>query len=318
MSDFPAAQAGLTGKPWRDIFFTARDGLRLYARHYGVPDTSRRPLVCLAGLTRNSKDFHDLAMVLSGPRAHRRAVYALDYRGRGRSAYDDDWKNYSIMTEMLDVLDFMTVTGLHDVSILGTSRGGLIAMVIAAVRPTAISSVILNDIGPVIDPTGLARIIAYVGRIPLPTNWEEATQAVKGMNKRQFTAISDEQWEEIARQSFNDENGNPVYAYDRRLSKAISVLEGPLPELWPQFQALNRVPVLALRGENSDLLSEDTFAKMRARHPAIETRTVPGQGHAPFLKDEPTISLIGKFLVDCDDARRRETPQRQVLPTQSP
>ena len=314
MNSMPMQQSQSNEKSWRDIFYTARDGLRLYARHYAVPDTSRRPLLCLPGLTRNSKDFHDLAMVLSGPRSHRRNVYALDYRGRGRSDYDSDWKNYSIINEMLDVLDFMTVMELHDVAVLGTSRGGLIAMVMATVRPTSVGAVILNDIGPVIDPTGLARIIAYVGRIPLPTTWEEATQAVKGMSRRQFTAISDDEWPQIARQMFNDENGNPVYAYDRALSKSISVMEGPLPDLWPQFQALYRVPVLALRGENSDLLSIDTLNKMRARHPNIETRTVPGQGHAPFLKDEPTISLIGNFLTKCDEQRQRTDAHGQPLP----
>jgi len=297
---FAVAADRPANRPWRDVFFTARDGLRLYARHYPTPGSSRRPLVCLAGLTRNSKDFHDLASALSNPRGHRRDVYCLDYRGRGRSAYDPDWKNYTIMNEMLDVLDFMTVAGLHDAAILGTSRGGLIAMAMATFRPTAIGAVILNDIGPVIESTGLARIIAYVGRIPLPTTWEEAAQTVKGMNRHQFTAIPDEQWPEIARQLFNEDHDNPVYGYDRALSKAISVMDGPIPDLWPQFKALGRVPLLTLRGENSDLLSEQTVMKMRTRHPNIETVTVRGQGHAPFLKDAPSITAIGNFLIRGD------------------
>lgn len=288
-------------RPYKDIFFTSRDGLRLYARHYPAPGSTRRPLLCLPGLTRNSKDFHDLASALSSPRGHRRDVFCIDYRGRGRSAYDSDWKNYTIMNEMLDVLDFMTITGLHDTAILGTSRGGLIAMVMAVTRPGVMGPVILNDIGPVIEQTGLARIIAYVGRIPLPTTWEEATETVKGMNRLQFTAIPDEQWPSIARQLFNDEHEHPVYGYDRELSKAISVMDGPIPDLWPQFKALGRNPLMVIRGENSDLLSEQTVMKMRTRHSNIETITVRGQGHAPFLKDAPTVGAISNFLVRYDD-----------------
>ena len=123
---------------WHDIHFTSRDGLRLYARHYPAAGGARgRPVVCLAGLTRNSKDFHDLAEALAGHAACPRDVYCLDYRGRGRSQYDPDWKNYTVLVEMQDVLDFMTLRGLHDAAVIGTSRGGLIAMVMAGGRPAA-------------------------------------------------------------------------------------------------------------------------------------------------------------------------------------
>jgi pimeloyl-ACP methyl ester carboxylesterase len=277
---------------WTDIYFTSRDGLRLYARHYPMPGSLRRPLVCLAGLTRNSRDFHDIASVLSRPDETGRDVYAIDYRGRGRSEYDPDWKHYSILTELNDVLDFMTMRGLK--------RGGLITMLMAVLRPTAIGAAIINDIGPVIEREGLARIVAYVGRVPLPADWKEATDLVFEMNKRQFTGVPTAQWAEFARQVFNDDHGLPAQSYDPKLSKAVSVMGGPTPELWPQFEALGHVPLFILRGENSDILSAKTLEEMRARHPRADAVTVRGQGHAPLLKDAATIGAIADFLARTD------------------
>ena len=285
---------------WIDIHYTSRDGLRLYARHYPVPGSLRRPLVCLAGLTRNSRDVHDLATVLARPDETGRDVFAIDYRGRGRSQYDSDWKNYSILIELNDVLDFMTMKCLSRAAVLGTSRGGLIAMLMAVLRPTAIGAAILNDIGPVIEREGLARIVAYVGRVPLPADWKEATELVYEMNRRQFTAVSASQWAEFARQVFNDDNGLPAASYDPKLSKAVSVMSGPTPELWPQFGALAHVPLLALRGENSDILSAKTLEEMRARHPRLDAVVVRGQGHAPLLKDAATIGAVADFLARTD------------------
>lgn len=289
-----------------EIYFHVRDGLRLYARRYPaahVPGARLRPVVCLAGLTRNSRDFHDLALALSSPQAGGRLVYTFDCRGRGNSEHDTDWKNYSIPIEMLDVVDFMTMQGLYGATVIGTSRGGLIAMVMAAVQPSAIGALVLNDIGPVIEPAGLARIGAYVGRTPLPANWADAAKLVRDLNKRHFPVITDEMWDDLARQLFNDVNGRPAPAYDAKLANALSVLDGPIPALWPQFEALKRVPILVLRGEHSDILSAKTVDDMRRRHPALATWTVPGQGHAPLLKDEPTVGLIRRFLDDVDAGR---------------
>lgn len=285
---------------WIDIHFTSRDGLRLYARHYPVPGSLRRPIVCLAGLTRNSRDFHDLATALARRDETGRDVYCLDYRGRGRSQHDPNWKNYSVLVELNDTLDFMAMKGLDRAAIIGTSRGGLIAMLMAVLRPGAMGAVILNDIGPVIEREGLARIVAYVGRVPLPANWQEATELTYEMNRRQFTAVMADQWEDVARQLFNDDNGLPSPSYDPRLAKAISVMDGPTPELWPQFAALSHVPVLAIRGENSDILSAKTLAEMQARHPRLAAFTVRGQGHAPLLKDAASIGTIATFLARTD------------------
>jgi pimeloyl-ACP methyl ester carboxylesterase len=287
-------------QPWRDIHFSARDGLRLYARHYPAPGSTKRPVLCLAGLTRNGRDFHRLATALAHCDNGARDVYTLDSRGRGRSEHDRDWRNYSLLVEVNDALDFMTMAGLAGAGVIGTSRGGLIAMLMAVLRPCALAAVVLNDVGPVLERDGLARINAYVGRIPLPAEWEEAAQLAYQMNKRQFTAVPPEDWEDIARAWFNEENGLPAPGYDPNIARTFSVMNGPVPELWPQFGALAHLPVLAIRGERSDILSASTLEEMRARHPHLEAFTVPGQGHPPLLKDAATIAAIAAFLERTD------------------
>jgi pimeloyl-ACP methyl ester carboxylesterase len=259
-------------------------------------------VICLAGLTRNSRDFHDLAMALSsGDRA--RDVYALDCRGRGRSQHDPNWRNYSVPVEMLDVQDLITLAGVEDPTIIGTSRGGLITMALAAAQPTAIGAVILNDIGPVIERDGLTRIAGYVGSMPVPSSWEDAAKMVAEMNRRAFPAVPEEQWADVARQWFNDVEDHPAPGYDPNIARSFSVTDGPVAPLWPQFAALNRVPLLVIRGENSDILSTATVQQMRARHPQCALLTVPGQGHAPLLKDGEAISAIAAFLADVDAGR---------------
>jgi pimeloyl-ACP methyl ester carboxylesterase len=286
---------------WRDVHYTARDGLRLYARHYPAPGSRLRPVICLAGLTRNSRDFHDVASAMSSPaQPHPRHVYALDYRGRGRSAYDPDWRNYQVLNELLDVLDFMTIAGLADAAVIGTSRGGILAMIMAAVRPGSIGAAVLNDIGPLIEREGLLRIISYVGRVPLPATWQEAGELARSMNQRQFPAIPDTMWESIARQWYTDEDGRPAHGYDQSLNKTASILDGPLPELWPQFRALSRMPAMVLRGEASDILSAATAARMQREHPDLTLLTVAGQGHAPLLRDQASILAILDFLARAD------------------
>lgn len=287
---------------WEDVFFTARDGLRLYARHYPAPvGAQRRPALCLPGLTRNSRDFHALATYLSSPsNPAARDVWAVDYRGRGRSASDPNWNNYTLQIELFDVLDLMTLAGLSDTAVVGTSRGGLLAMILGSARPTSLGAVVLNDIGPVIERDGLLRIMAYVGRVPLPTTWTEATSLIRDMNAREFPAIPAQDWAIIARQWFNDEHDRPRQGYDQNLAKALPTLDGAVPDLWPQFTSLANVPMLAVRGSNSDILSERTLDDMRLRHPDLQALTVKGQGHAPLLRDLPTMAAISEFLLKVD------------------
>ena len=294
-----------SGGVFEDIYYTARDGLRLHGRRYGATDGERRhrPVLCLAGLTRNGRDFHDLAVALSTHASVPRTVYTLDYRGRGLSEFDAEWRNYSIPTEMLDVADFITLTGLKDAALIGTSRGGLITMLLAAAQPTAVGAVILNDIGPVIEHEGLARISGYVGRVPLPISWTDAARMMRELNRRHFPDIQDAVWEEVARQWYNEKNGKPAPGYDAGLGNALSVLDGPLPALWPQFEVLKRVPLMVVRGEHSDILTAETVDEMRRRHPAMVAITVASQGHAPLLKDMSTIEAIRHFLAATDASR---------------
>lgn len=285
---------------YREIYFTTHDGLRLCGRHYpavfGSSSAVRTPVLCLAGLTRNGRDFHVLAEALSQSFDGARDVYTLDYRGRGQSEYDKNWRNYAVPLEAVDVLDFMIAAGLTRPAIIGTSRGGLIAMVMAALRPRAVGPVILNDIGPVIDQKGLGRISAYVGRIPLPASWAQAGALMQDMQQRMFPNVSSEEWIEVARQWFNEHKGRPAPGYDSALANALSVLDGPIPQLWPQFEGLKRVPVLVLRGENSDILSEETVEAMHRRHPQLSSYVVPGEGHAPLLRDAQSIQVVSQFL----------------------
>lgn len=291
-------------QPWNEGFFTSFDGLRLYGRCYPAPSSTAIPVLCLPGLTRNSKDFDLLARHLSGHTERPRSVYCVDYRGRGRSDHDPNWRNYTPFVELQDTLHFMTVNGLHEVAVVGTSRGGIIAMLMAVMRPSVISACVLNDIGPVIETAGLARIIGYVGNIPVPTDWEEAGRIVRTMSEQFFTGIPDAEWEAIARQLYADIDGRPASDYDQKLSNTMEDIDlsRKPPEMWSQFVALSNVPTLVLRGENSDLLSEETLSEMVRRHPQIEAHTVPEQGHPPLLRDAVTIGLVADFLASADPA----------------
>jgi pimeloyl-ACP methyl ester carboxylesterase len=292
----------LNGELWRDLYYASFDDLRLHDRHYPVADSKARPAVCLPGLPRNGRDFHYLASYLSHHPQRPRDVYCIDYRGRGASEHDRDWRNYTPYIELIDTLDFLTLQDLHRAAIIGTSRGGIIAMMMAALRPTAMGVAVLNDIGPVIETRGLARIMGYVGRTKVPRTWDDAALLLREMNERAFPAIESWQWEEIARSIFSERDGRPAQSYDRRLARAFGIIDlgRPVPDLWPQFIALGQFPALVLRGANSDLLSAETLDAMVERHPNLLTLTVPGQGHAPVLNEPETVEAIGAFLAAND------------------
>lgn len=290
------------GEPWREIRYTSFDDLDLYARHYPAAGDALRSVICLPGLTRNARDFHTLATYLSTHPEKPRNVYCLDYRGRGKSQYDRNWRNYIPFIELLDTLDLLTAQGLRKPGIVGTSRGGLIAMLMAALRPTALGPVVLNDIGPVLETRGMARIVRYVRRMPVPRNWADAVILLRDMNERAFPDFTDAQWEEIAKDLFDERKGRLVRAYDRRLARALGTIDlsQPVPDMWPQFIALGQVPVFVIRGANSDLLSADTLEAMIERHPNLRSMTVPDQGHAPVLKEPETVEAIASFFAAND------------------
>ncbi|WKW50116.1 alpha/beta fold hydrolase [Rhodomicrobium lacus] len=299
--------AGAAVPQTEDIFYRSHDDLVLYVRKYGSDDAQARPLLCLAGLTRNGRDFHDLAAALSTHPTHPRTVYCLDYRGRGRSEWDRNWRNYSALIELQDVEAFLTLRGLSDVAVLGTSRGGIITMLLAITRPAEIGCAILNDIGPAIETAGLARIMGYTGKIPVPADWDEAVRVVRDINKRQFTALDNAGWRSWTRQLFNeDAEGRPAPAYDPNIGKALSEIDisKPVPTMWEHFESLRSVPVMVIRGEHSDLLSAATVQEMQARHPRLTPVLIPNEGHAPLLKDRFSERLIADFLIDADSTWR--------------
>ena len=278
---------------FKDFYYRSSDGLKLHARIYGTANAASLPVVCLAGLTRNAADFHDLALHLArGPVP--RQVIAFDYRGRGRSAYDRQWSNYDPIVEAGDVAAGLTALDIEHAAFIGTSRGGLIVFVLAAMRPSLLKAVVLNDIGPVVEGAGLAQIRAYLERAPKPATFSEAIAIQRSAQQGIFTSLSDADWERSVRAFYRDEDGRPVPDFDPALLNTLKGvnLSQALPEFWPQFLGLSAVPVLAIRGENSKLLSADTLAQMKARHPDLQTITVAGQGHAPFLE---TAGLPGKI-----------------------
>ncbi len=281
---------------WQDLFTTSQDGLRLYARRYGSCIAPKTPVICLPGLTRTTADFHEAAVAISS--AGERAVYAFDYRGRGRSDFDPDWRNYDVKIELSDVLDQMTALQIPEAIFFGTSRGGMITMLVPILRPAAIKGAILNDVGPVLDGKGLARIRNYVGKIPQPGTFAEGAAIIKRISSTQFPNLDDAGWERQARRSWVEKDGKLVPAYDTRIMKTLELidLEQPLPTLWPQFEALSHIPVLVLRGAHSDILSPQTAVEMTKRHPRCALYTVDYEGHAPLLADAPTLDRVTEFV----------------------
>lgn len=284
------------------LFISARDGLRLHARDYGPLASPALPIICLPGFARTAADFHELALALSQDEAKPRRVLALDYRGRGRSDYDKQWANYDIRVELDDMTQFLTAAGISEAVFVGTSRGGLLTMALAAARPTLIKGVVLNDIGPVIDAQGLLKIRGYVGKLPLPRSYLEGADILRRFADQQFPALGDAEWEMMARRTWTERDGKLAPDYDPNLMKVLEALdlEAPLPVLWGYFAGLNHVPLLALRGANSDLLAEKTLHEMAERHPDCETFVVPGQGHAPLLGARDMIRRIGKLIARAD------------------
>jgi len=287
------------------VFLSAPDGLRLHARCYGRPSSPALPVVCLPGLARTAADFETIAAALTGETERPRRVIALDYRGRGLSDYDRDPANYSFQTELADVLAVVTALEAMPAVFLGTSRGGVLTMLLAALRPAAIAGVVLNDIGPVIEPKGLMRIKGYVGRMPQPKSIAEGAEILRRLFDAQFPRLTSEDWLAAARRTFKQQDGAWVPTYDVRLAKTMEGIdfERPLPALWKEFDALANVPLMVVRGANSDLLSAATVNAMRTRRSAMETFEVADQGHAPLLAEADVIGRIAEFVMACD-ARR--------------
>jgi pimeloyl-ACP methyl ester carboxylesterase len=285
------------------LFVTAPDGLRLHVRAYGAA-SARLPILCLPGLTRTEADFETLAIRFASDAGRPRRVYALDYRGRGRSEHDPDWQNYDPRVELADVMAVTTALGLARAIFVGTSRGGILTMLLASVQPTLIAGAVLNDIGPVIEMKGLLRIKGYVGKTPRPRSYAGGVKVLRRLFGAQFPKLTDEQWLAWAKRSWEQREKALIARYDVKLGNTLKSVtsDTPPPPLWQPFDALSQVPVMVIRGLLSDLLSAETVEAMRTRRADLEVVEVPDQGHAPLLDDEPTLLGIEQFVRRCDEA----------------
>ncbi len=273
--------------------YASNDGLELFYRDRAGP-AGRVPVLCLPGLTRNSRDFDDLSAHLDG----RRRVLSPDLRGRGRSAWDPTPANYMPTTYLGDVLALLDAAAAPRVVVIGTSLGGLLAMMLASARPDVVAGVVLNDIGPEIDARGLARIQSYVGQGGEASTWEEATKAVRETNDVVFPDFDEADWRKMAERTYAlGDDGRLRPDYDPRISEPFRESGGAAPaDLWGLWPALAQVPGLAVRGETSDILAAATLDRMQQEKPDLATLTVSRVGHAPLLTEAVCLEAIDGFI----------------------
>lgn len=273
------------------------DDLTLRGRIFGE-EIGGTPVVCLAGLTRNGRDFTPLARWLANHPERPFKVVTIDSRGRGASDRDPDKSRYTIPVESGDVIAVCAALGIARAAFIGTSRGGLILHILAALRPDLLAAVILNDIGPVIEAEGLRHIQSYLGRTARLSNFAQAAEHLQLVHGPHFPALCDDDWQEMARAIYRERDGIIEADCDPAVAEATVAADfsAPLPELWPQFQGFSALPLMTIRGERSTLLSEDTVRQMARRHPALRQSTAIGQGHAPLLHLDRLPEEIHGFL----------------------
>ncbi len=265
--------------------FTTSDGLKLFYTDEGAG----LPLLCLPGLTRTTQDFQYVTPHLPPCR-----LIKMDYRGRGQSEFDSNWQNYALPVEIRDVMELMDHLSLASVAILGTSRGGLNAMGLAAATPDRLLGAALNDVGPELDPAGLGGIMVYLGRKPAARSHAEAALALPYVLKG-FDGVPPERWMQEARTHFVETREGLDITYDPRLRDAVEA-GGEVPDLWPFFDALAGKPTCLIRGAGSDLLSAETAQKMQERRPDMIYAEVPGRGHVPFLDEPEALDALRNWM----------------------
>lgn len=278
-------------------YVTTDDGLRLYLRDYGSHHPGL-PVICLPGLSRNSRDFHQLADVLSTDSTLPRRVITIDYRGRGLSEWDSDKSRYNLVVEAGDVIAVCTALGISRAAFIGTSRGGLSLHLLSGMRPDLLAAIVLNDIGPVIELAGLRQIQAYLGKERLPRDRDDAAKILKETHGASFSSLSDQDWRDMADAIYRETDGRLRADFDPAIAEALAAadLSQPLPDLWPQFDGFRPMPLMTVRGANSALLSAETLEAMAERHGAMEAVIVDGQGHAPILHLGEVPERIRSFL----------------------
>jgi len=278
-----------------DIRWTSAEGLSLYAKSYG-PEDARLNVLCLHGLTRNHKDFEPMIAALPG----RYRFIAVDMRGRGKSAHDPQPDNYDPRIYAKDMVGLLDKLGLARVALIGTSMGGLISILMIRTMKERVAGIVLNDVGPVVEKDGIARIASYAGKVRPVTGWESAADAVKTIQGAAFPDMPEERWMDFARRTYKElPGGEVVLDYDPNIARSLGkVKPGALTNffLWRVFDATKKAPLLVVRGEMSDIISARTAELMVKRHPDARLATVPRVGHAPILDEPQAISAITDFL----------------------
>ena len=285
----------MTGMPgsYESRFYAAADGLRLHARVYEAP-AAAPTVLCLHGLMRNARDFEDLAPRLQG----RHRVVVPDLRGRGLSDRDPTPANYQPAVYLRDLAPlFAEAARRGRYAIIGTSLGGILAMLHAAARPEGLAGIVLNDIGPALDPAGVERIRGYAGRSPPPQDWIEATAQTRATYEPAWPGLSAARWEALAKRAYSEgPAGSLRPAADPAIGAAMRASSAAPLDLWTQWQMLVDLPVLALRGELSDLLSPSILERMLALKGDLETQVVADRGHVPLLDEPESLHAIDRFL----------------------
>lgn len=279
-------------------FWSSADGLKLFARDYAAAGgAARLPVICIHGLTRNSRDFEEVAPSFA---AQGRRVLAVDVRGRGRSERDRNPMNYQPAVYAGDVMALMAQAGIARALFVGTSMGGLITLALTAMNPVAVAGAVLNDVGPELSPVGLARIGGYVGKNAPVTTWAEAAEYARSTNAVAFPHYAPQDWSSFARRLFRDEGGRPVLDYDPHIAAPFAAAAGgAAPDPWPLFAGLTTGrPVLLIRGAISDLIDAKIARRMRAAAPAMTAVDVPGVGHAPMLTEPEARAALERYLAE--------------------
>ena len=264
------------------------DGLELYFRDYAGDDSGKVPVVCLHGLTRNSRDFEGLAPHIAAL-GHR--VIVPDMRGRGQSAYADDSATYAVPTYIADVMALLEQEGIERYVSIGTSMGGLMTMLIAQFAPEKIAGALINDIGPVVDPRGIEKIRTYIGKGGSFPTWMHAARSLEEVHGASHPTFETNDWIAMAKRSMTlCNNGRIAFDYDMKIADPFNDADENAvpPDLWPGFDALADKPLVLVRGEVSEILSAETLSLMQKRAPDADTVIVPKAGHAPTL-DEPEV-----------------------------
>lgn len=280
---------------YQECYFELKDGLKLYYRHYNKTAVNAPIIVCLHGVTRNSKDFDVIAANLS----QNYQVIVPDIRGRGKSGYDSNWHNYQPAVYAQDTWGLVQHLNLEKFVLIGTSMGGLVAMVMAAQQPHRITAVVLNDIGPEISQLGLDRIFGCMNETPQDQSLDDVINSLRNANSTFFPDLDDNGWLNQATSSYKLlDTGFYDVDYDSNgIVKALA--EASLPsDPWEMFGCMNKLPVLLLHGALSDLLTVDIINKMRASKADLQVATIPRVGHAPLLDEPESIQAINNFIIN--------------------